>query len=226
MSVTKNSAGLKKSPAKKDNPKRRMPKAERRVQLLRVAYDIIVQDGIGALNMSVLAERSGAVKPIVYEHFENSQEVIFCIMDEYFKNLSTFVLERNTGAETIQEFLDKAIDAMFEFNKTRKFNIKLITNGFSAHDKSNNVYLEYNKRSVAFYKIMLEQQGVDSGKSEISGQILYEMMLGTVSEYALKRNADSAKAVLKQAVNGFLSTFAKPVGQTPIAPIEVLKLQL
>ena len=64
-------------------PKRPMPKAERRVQLLKIAYDMIDQDGIGALTMAGLAERSGAAKPVVYEHFSNSQEVIFCLLDDY-----------------------------------------------------------------------------------------------------------------------------------------------
>mgnify|MGYP000220407977 CR=1 FL=1 len=202
-----------------------MPRAERRVQLLKVAYDIISESGVAALNMSALAERSGAAKPIVYEHFENSQEVVFCILDDYFQNMSNYVLDRNSGLENINDFFDVSIDAMFEFHIKEKFNLKRITNGFSIHEKTNNLFFEYNKRSVSFYRIMLEQQGVDKKDSEIPASILHELILGTVNNYASRKNVGAAKAMLKQAVRGFLGTLVKPTGQKPVAPTQVLKLK-
>lgn len=205
-------------------PKRPMPKAERRVQLLRIAYDIIDEDGIGALTMLALAERSGAAKPVVYEHFSNSQDVIFCLLDDYFQSMSTYVLERNAGQETIHAFFDVSIDAMFDFHRNEKFNLKRITNGFSIHEKTNTLFFEYNKRSVAFYKALLEQQGVGSDEAAIAGSILHELILGTVNDFSTCQNHQTAKAVLKLAITGFLNTLATTMDQKVIAPTDVLKL--
>ncbi len=204
--------------------RRPMPKAERREQLLRIAYEIIDREGIGALTMSGLAERSGAAKPVVYEHFGNSQEVIFSLLDSYFKDLSKYVLGRNSGQDTIHTFFDVSIDAMFEFHRNRKFNIKRLTNGFSIHEKSNTLFFEYNKRSVSFYSILLQQQGVGRTEADIAGSILHELMLGTVSDFASKRNHLSARAVLKKAIGGFIDALAPQMDRKPIAPTEVLKL--
>lgn len=204
--------------------RRPMPKAERREQLLKIAYEIIDRDGIGALTMSALAELSGAAKPVVYEHFGNSQEVIFCLLDGYFKDMSKFVLNRNSGQDNIHAFFDVSIDAMFDFHRQNKFNIKRLTNGFSVHEKSNTLFFEYNKRSVSFYSILLQQQGVDKAEADIAGSILHELMLGTVTDFVWKRNHQSARAVLKKAISGFLAALAPQMTQRPVPPTEVLKL--
>lgn len=204
-------------------PKRPMPKAERRVQLLKIAYDMIDQDGIGALTMAGLAERSGAAKPVVYEHFSNSQEVIFCLLDDYFQSMSTYVLERNAEQDSIHAFFDVSIDAMFDFHRTEKFNLKRITNGFSIHEKTNTLFFEYNKRSVAFYKALLVQQGIEDEVAAIAASILHELILGTVNDFSAKRNHAAAKAVLKLAISGFLNTLAT-MDRTVVAPTDVLKL--
>ena len=48
---------------------RRMPKQERRAQLLRTALAILRKEGAEALTLGYLAERAGVTKPIPYEHF-------------------------------------------------------------------------------------------------------------------------------------------------------------
>lgn len=222
--TTAHAAPPRKPSSAKGRGKPRIPKAERRVQLLQVAYDIIAQDGIGALNMSVLAERSGAVKPVVYEHFENTQEVISCLIDEYFQESSRYVLARNDMAVSIYDFIDKSLDAMFDFHRTRKFNLKLITNGFSIHSTSKNLFFEYGQRAVSFWTSLLEQQGVEPLKARISANIIFELVLGVVNDYASREDADEAKAILKQMMNGFVGTLAKSTEQKPVAPIETLRL--
>lgn len=222
--TTANPAPRRKASPGKSRAKPRMPKAERRVQLLRVAYEIIAQEGIGALNMSVLAERSGAVKPVVYEHFENTQEVIFCLIDEYFQESSRYVLTRNEDSKSIHDFMEKSIDAMFDFHREKKFNLKIITNGFSVHTASNNLFFQYGERAVSFWKALLEQQGVIPAKAEISANIIYELLLGVTNDYASRKDADEAKAILKQLMNGFVGSLAMPAGQKPVPPVGSLRL--
>lgn len=49
---------------------RRLPKAERRRQLLETALVIVRKEGADRLTLGHLAERSGVSKPVVYDHFE------------------------------------------------------------------------------------------------------------------------------------------------------------
>lgn len=49
--------------------RRKLPKAERRGQLLEMAHAIVREDGTDALTLARVAERAGVSKPIAYEHF-------------------------------------------------------------------------------------------------------------------------------------------------------------
>lgn len=49
---------------------RKLPKAERREQLLETALAVIREQGTDALTLGYLAERAGVSKPIAYEHFK------------------------------------------------------------------------------------------------------------------------------------------------------------
>lgn len=51
-------------------PAKRLPKAERRKQLLETARTIVREEGTDALTLGYLAERAGVSKPIAYEHFQ------------------------------------------------------------------------------------------------------------------------------------------------------------
>ncbi|SDQ82253.1 TetR/AcrR family transcriptional regulator [Microbacterium sp. cf332] len=52
-----------------EGPRRRMPRHERRAQLLAVARELIHDAGTDEFTLGRLAERAGVTKPIVYDHF-------------------------------------------------------------------------------------------------------------------------------------------------------------
>lgn len=52
-----------------DARRRRMPRRERRAQLLAVARGLIREVGTDGFTLGRLAERAGVTKPIVYDHF-------------------------------------------------------------------------------------------------------------------------------------------------------------
>lgn len=49
---------------------KKMPKAERRAQLLETARKMVRENGTDALSLGALADRAGVSKPITYNHFE------------------------------------------------------------------------------------------------------------------------------------------------------------
>jgi AcrR family transcriptional regulator len=52
-----------------DGRRRRMPRGERRAQLLAVARELIRERGTDEFTLGRLAERAGVTKPVVYDHF-------------------------------------------------------------------------------------------------------------------------------------------------------------
>jgi AcrR family transcriptional regulator len=58
---------------------RRLPKAERREQLLEIARAIVRDEGTEALTLATLAERAGVTRPITYEHFETRSGLLIAL---------------------------------------------------------------------------------------------------------------------------------------------------
>jgi AcrR family transcriptional regulator len=64
-----------------DTPKasRRLPKAERRQQLLDVARSIVRDEGTDALTLVSLAERADVTRPVAYEHFKTRPGLLIAL---------------------------------------------------------------------------------------------------------------------------------------------------
>jgi AcrR family transcriptional regulator len=58
---------------------RRLPKAERREQLLETAQRIVSEEGTHALTLGYLADRAGVSKPIAYEHFKTRSGLLIAL---------------------------------------------------------------------------------------------------------------------------------------------------
>lgn len=58
---------------------KRLPKAERREQLLEIAQAIVREEGTDALTLASLAERAGVTRPIAYEHFTTRSGLLIAV---------------------------------------------------------------------------------------------------------------------------------------------------
>ncbi len=200
---------------------KRMPKAERRAQLLSTAREIIQRGGIGALTMSALAEKSGASKPVVYEHFENSESVAIELLNEFYKNMVRLSVERLVNPETIFDYFDIIVDLMFDYYYQERTLVRMITNGFSANSEVNAYYLEQQEHSHAVYKELLLQQGITQKVAHVAAYALQEMIGQTVQEFAGADN-QLERDTLKRLVNGMIHGLVSEQGSKPLLPVKLL----
>lgn len=63
--------------------RRRLSRAERRVQLLDAARDLIRDAGTGEFTLARLADRAGVTKPLVYDHFGDRSGVFAELYREF-----------------------------------------------------------------------------------------------------------------------------------------------
>lgn len=93
----------------------RMPRRQRRAQLLAAAQQVFVEHGYHATVMDEIAERAGVSKPVLYQHFPGKLKLYLAILDLHNTDLVSSV----TGA--VAEHGDNkarvaaAIDAYFAF---------------------------------------------------------------------------------------------------------------
>ncbi len=73
---------MEKSARRRKTPAKKLPKAERRQQLLATAHEIVRDEGTDALTLGYLAERAGVTKPIAYEHFKTRAGLLVALYQE------------------------------------------------------------------------------------------------------------------------------------------------
>jgi AcrR family transcriptional regulator len=59
----------------------RLPRRERRAQLLESALEVFVHNGYHAAAMDDIAERAGVSKPVLYQHFPGKLELYLALLD-------------------------------------------------------------------------------------------------------------------------------------------------
>src|SRR5580693_10508456 len=62
-------------------PRTRLPRHERRRQLLDAALEVFVSQGYHAAAMDEIAERAGVSKPVLYQHFPGKLDLYLALLD-------------------------------------------------------------------------------------------------------------------------------------------------
>ena len=62
-------------------PSGRLPKSERRTQVLSSALEVFVASGYHATGMDDIAERAGVSKPVLYQHFPSKLDLYLALLD-------------------------------------------------------------------------------------------------------------------------------------------------
>ena len=75
-------------------PRRLLPRAERRAQILGAAASAFAERGYSDTSMDDVAARAGITKLIVYRHFGSKSELYQAVLDSVFNRLATEVTDR------------------------------------------------------------------------------------------------------------------------------------
>ncbi|PRY62987.1 TetR family transcriptional regulator [Knoellia remsis] len=93
----------------------RMPRSERRAQLLGAAQAVFVDRGYHAAAMDDIADHAGVSKPVLYQHFPGKLELYLALLDENCETLEGLVREalaqptddnHDRVAATVQAYFD------------------------------------------------------------------------------------------------------------------------
>ena len=93
----------------------RMPREERRAQLLDAARDAFVQQGYHAAAMDSIAELAGVSKPVLYQHFPGKLELYLAVLDEINDSLIAAVRTALDSTTDNKKRVHATFDAYFDF---------------------------------------------------------------------------------------------------------------
>jgi AcrR family transcriptional regulator len=184
-----------------------MTAAERRKQLLAVARDIVNAEGMGALTMAGLSQRANIAKPVVYSHFTDRNAVAIALLDEHSKAVRAFFEARISTATTLKDYIASVVEASFAFEGASDTPIRKITNGFSAGDAVNQVFLREEAEFRRHWVRLLSLLNVPRDRAEIVAVVLSGMVNSALSAFADADDSALAKDTLTTLLLNALSAF-------------------
>lgn len=98
----------------------RLPRDQRRAQLIDVALDVFADHGYAQTTMDEIAQRAAVSKPVLYQHFKNKRDLFFTLIDCQFDTLRDRVAERMQSVDPESETADEdtayqAVCGVFDF---------------------------------------------------------------------------------------------------------------
>lgn len=93
----------------------RLPRDERRAQLLAAATDVFVNNGYHATVMDDIAEHAGVSKPVLYQHFPGKLELYLALLERHTGELVRRVQAAIEETHDNRERVRNAVGAYFDF---------------------------------------------------------------------------------------------------------------
>lgn len=114
------------SPARTGARGQRMPRDERRAQLLLVAREVFVAVGYHSAGMDDIAEAAGVSKPVLYQHFPSKLDLYVALLDQATDSLIA-ELERAVASTTDnKQRVAASTAAYFDFVNDRLGGFRLV----------------------------------------------------------------------------------------------------
>ncbi len=93
----------------------RLPRSERRQQLLAAAQEVFVANGYHAAAMDEIAERAGVSKPVLYQHFPGKLELYLAILYTHASALIDAIRAGIAATEDNKTRVHNVLSAYFDF---------------------------------------------------------------------------------------------------------------
>ena len=93
----------------------RMPRRERRAQLLESALEVFVAQGYHAAAMDDIAERAGVSKPVLYQHFPGKLDLYLALLDSSCDQIIDNCRVALTSTHDNKMRVAATMDAFFEY---------------------------------------------------------------------------------------------------------------
>ena len=93
----------------------RMPKDQRRAQLLDAANTVFTLRGYHAAAMDDIAEAAGVSKPVLYQHFSSKLDLYLALLDRSCERLVEIVADALASTENNADRVIAAVGAFYDF---------------------------------------------------------------------------------------------------------------
>jgi AcrR family transcriptional regulator len=104
----------------------RMPRDQRRIQLLDAASEVFASKGYHAAAMDDIADAAGVSKPVLYQHFPSKLDLYLALLDQSCERLAEVVEEALASTEDNADRVIATVAAFYEFVSSESGDFRFI----------------------------------------------------------------------------------------------------
>lgn len=147
----------------------RLPRSQRRGQLLAAAQEVFVSRGYHATSMDDIADRAGVSKPVLYQHFPSKLELYLALLDEHADNLVRNVRGALQQSSENKQRVHLAMQAYFDFVDAQGDAFRLIFESDQRNDPAVADRMDRMEQEcvVALAETIMSDTGVDKARAEL-----------------------------------------------------------
>ncbi|MDR2257224.1 MAG: TetR/AcrR family transcriptional regulator [Arthrobacter sp.] len=152
----------------------RLPKAERRAQLLEAAHAVFSERGYHGTAMDAIAEAAQVSKPVLYQHFPGKRELYLALLDSELSALESRLVTAVSQTEDNRERVNATVRVFFEYVAQDSGAHRLIFASDLGNDADVSARLKTFEEAVgrAIGTIIEAQAGLPGPAAELLGHAL------------------------------------------------------
>src|SRR5690242_17260263 len=155
----------------------RLPRHERRRQLLDAALEVFVSQGYHAAAMDEIAERAGVSKPVLYQHFPGKLDLYLALLDESVAALAATVRTALESTTDNKPRVTATFTAFFDFVGSTGQAFRLVFESDLRNEPAVRARLDESSRECAemISEIISEDAGIGDEEAHLLGMGLVGM---------------------------------------------------
>ncbi|WP_417216334.1 TetR/AcrR family transcriptional regulator [Arthrobacter sp.] len=155
----------------------RMPRDQRRRQLLTAAHQVFVAHGYHGAAMDEIADVAMVSKPVLYQHFPGKRELYLALLDEHLEDLTARLLRAIASTTDNKQRVHATIREFFGFIASDSQAHRLVFESDLMHDPDVSSRLEaFNARFAdAIAGVISEDTGLSRAQAVLLGRAMSGM---------------------------------------------------
>jgi AcrR family transcriptional regulator len=154
----------------------RLPKHERRRQLLDAALEVFVSQGYHAAAMDDIAEKAGVSKPVLYQHFPGKLELYLALLDQSVDELVETVRQALGSTTDNKQRVAATFSAYFEYMESEGQAYRLVFESDLSNSEAVRDRLERGQRECA--EMISPMVSQDAGLDDEEAHLVSVGMVG------------------------------------------------
>ncbi len=127
----------------------RLPRSERRSQLLAVARKAFANNGFHATSMNEIADDAGVTKPVLYQHFDSKRDLFGQVLTDIGHRLDAAVFNKTTRTGSPFERVEAGFSGYLDFIESDREGFSIILSGSTREDPEFGVWAQNFEEKMA-----------------------------------------------------------------------------